>query len=217
MTQETKIVLGIGVTSLLIILGAIFFLGGSSTPSSTSSSTADPKLLVRNNSNKLGNATAKVTLVEFGDFQCPACGQANPTVKKITDYYKDKILFVFRNFPLPMHQNALVAAESAEAAGKQGKYWEMFEMIYGNQNQWSESNNALDIFISYAQKLQLDTTTFKQDVESNKFADKIKTDQDDGNALGVNATPTFYLNGQQTVGTPNYDELKKDIDQLLKK
>lgn len=214
MKQEVKILLGISAVTIAILAGAVLLLGGSS--STNQGLKADPKVLVRNDSNKLGNPDSKITLVEFGDYQCPACGAAFPIINKILTTYKNNIFFVFRNFPLSIHANSTIAAKAAEASGAQGKYWQMYEALYQNQNTWSASNNPLDTFYSYAKSLDLDVNKFKQDVQSNKFDAKIQEDMNDGNNLGVNATPTFYLNGKQIVGVPNYDDLKKQIDSLLK-
>lgn len=216
MSQEVKVIIGIGIATVGILAGAVYFFGKSSSPTTLSSSTqtVDQKILVGEDSDKIGNPSAKATLVEFADYQCPACAQAHPIVKKITEEYKDKILFVYRNFPLSQHANAITAAEAAKASGAQGKYWEMNDLLYKNQSQWSESKNSIEIFSGYAKNLSLDMDKFKQDVQSNKFADKIQRDKNDGNTLGVDATPTFFLNGQKLVGIPSYDELKNKIEQL---
>lgn len=215
MKQEAKILAGIGLLTIAILAGSVVLLSKSSAPSLPSQK-ADEKLLVRESSNKLGSPSAKVTLVEFGDYQCPACGQAHPVIKAITDNYKGKILLVFRDFPLSMHSNAEVAAEAAEAAGAQGKYWQMHDLLYENQDKWAKSSRPLDIFASFAKDIGLDGDKFKKDVEESKFSNKISEDLSDGNALGVNATPTLFLNGKQMVGVPNYNDLKKNIDELLK-
>lgn len=214
MSQEAKVVIGIGFATIAIIVGAVFFLGKpSTTPSAVPT---DSKILVRDDSVKTGSASAKVTLVEFGDYQCPACAQADPIVRRLIEEYKDRILVVFRNFPLSQHPNAQPAAEAAEAAGAQGKYWEMYHLLYENQGQWNLSNNPIEIFSGYAKDLGLDLDKFKKDVEGNKFSDKIQRDINDGNTLGINATPTFFLNGEKLVGVPSYDDLKSRTDLLLK-
>ncbi|OGG11636.1 hypothetical protein A2Z00_01090 [Candidatus Gottesmanbacteria bacterium RBG_13_45_10] len=216
MTQEAKMLLGIGVATIALVLGAAFIFGRSSqAPLATEK--VDETLLVRNDSNKTGSPSAKVKLVEFGDYQCPACSVVHVPVKQLVHDYSDKILFVFRNYPLSQHQNALVAAEAAEAAGKQGKYWEMHDMLYERQQEWGESKKAMDYFTGYAKEIGLDENTFTQDVKSNKFAAKIQADQDDGDALGVNATPTFYINGQKFTDNLSYESLKKAIDAAMPK
>lgn len=215
MKQEAKLLLGFGIITIGILVGAVFLLGGSSSPAPTSTK-ADPKILVKSSSNKFGNVGSKVTLVEFGDFQCPACALSYPIVKEIKTAYKDRIQFVFRNFPLPSHANALVAAQAAEAAGAQGKYWEMHDMLYENQSEWALDASPLEIFVGYAKELELDTDKFKEEVQSSKYASKIQEDLLDGRSLGVNSTPTFYLNNEKIVGVVSYEDLKYKIDLLLK-
>lgn len=211
--------IAIMVSVTAVVIGVIVFLVVYNNPQAPVV-VSDVSKLVRADSNMTGSASAKVTLVEFGDYECPACGASEPVIKKIIDTYakNPNFNFVFRNFPLTsIHANALVSAEAAEAAGAQGKYFQMNELLYINQSQWSESKAPLDIFVSYAQQLNLDVNKFKQDVQSNKYANKINADSDDGNAIGINATPTFYLDGVQTVGVPLFDGLKAKIDTELAK
>lgn len=215
MKQEAKILLGIGILTMVILVGAVFLL--SKSPSENTTKLADPKLLIKEDSHQIASPSAKVNLVEFGDYQCPACGAAHPIVKRILEDYSGKINFVFRNFPLNQHQNAQIAAEAAEAAGEQGKYWPMYDKLYENQNQWAETTKPLEIFLSYAKDLGLDIARFKAAVDGNKFADRISSDQNDGLALGVNSTPTFFLIQEKIVGVPTYDQLKSKIDYQLSK
>ncbi len=211
MSTETKIISGIGV--IFFALFAFLIYRTSTVPQVV----ADPALLIADSSHMTGNKNAKVNVVEFGDYQCPACGYASPIIDKLIETYKNNsnVNFVFRNFPLPQHSNALVSAEAAEAAGAQGKFWEMHSMIYNGQNDWSGSSKALEIFAGYAQKLGLDIKTFTDAVSQNKFQDAISKDRSDGNALGVNATPTFFVAGEKIDGVPSFDEFKKKIDGKL--
>ena len=215
MTQETKILAGIGIVTLVLVVGAAFLLGNPQ-KNDQENVKADAKTLVKENSNKLGSSSAKVVLVEFGDFQCPACAQAHPITKQFIEEYGDKLQFVFRNFPLPLHKNAVVAAQAAEAAGDQGKYWEMYDMLYVNQDAWSESNDALKIFTTYAEQLGLDVAKFRDTISKKKHIDKINADTDDGIKLGVNSTPTFFINGEKQSGGINYSVFKEKIDAALK-
>lgn len=147
-----------------------------------------------------GDANSKVVFVEYGDFQCPSCGGAYAQVKSATESYKDKVAFIFRNFPLTtLHPNARAAAAAAEAAGLQGKYWEMHNMLYEGQADWESlsGDQRTNIFVSYASQLKLDTAKFKTDIASSTVNSKISFDQAVGNKIGVNATPTFYLDGQK--------------------
>lgn len=211
MTTEAKTIFGIGIASIIIVVGGVLMLGQNSPPPQS-----DSKALERGDSYKISSTSAKVTVVEFADFQCPACGQAHPIVKQIIEQYQGKINFVYRHFPLPQHQNAQLAAEAAEAAGEQGKFWQMHDLLFENQSSWSEQSSALDIFVDYAKELNLDIDKFKKQVEDNKFADKIKRDVNDGRDLGVNATPTFFINGQKFPGVLGLAEFRNKIEAGLK-
>jgi protein-disulfide isomerase len=218
MTNENKILIGIGVVTLLLVGIAVFSLGGMNGlgNDTTPKVAKDIKTLIRSDSHSKGPAKAKITLVEFGDYQCPACGTAYPVVVQILDNYKDKIRFVFRNYPLAVHPNSNVAAEAAEAAGAQGKYFEMYATLYENQKAWSDSKDALDeYFVKYAKAMRLDVDKFTKEVKANKYAEKIQKDVNDGNAVSVQATPTFYINGIEQEGGLPYDEFKKKIDEAL--
>ncbi len=147
-----------------------------------------------------GKGDSKVTLIEYGDFQCPGCGSAHPTVKKLAEKYKDQLAFVFRNFPITSkHPNARAAAAAAEAAGKQGKYWEMHDKIFESQNSWGNlgATERTKFFTDYAQELGLNTTTFATDLTSDVVNQKISFDQAVGKKAGADATPTFILNGKK--------------------
>ncbi|MBP9687754.1 thioredoxin domain-containing protein [Candidatus Woesebacteria bacterium] len=217
MNNETKALLGIGiVTILVVVVGSLFFT--TSTPQTKTTATpTDAKLLLSDNVYKRGPDEAKVVIVEFADFQCPACGAAHPITKKVQQDYIDKIQMVFRHFPLPQHKNAMDAARAAEAAGAQGKFWEMHDVLYEKQDAWSEKSNAVDIFVGYAKDLGLNTDQFKKDLVEHKFDDVINKGLLDGNAAGVNSTPTFFMNGVKQVGIPSYTEFKSLIDSALAK
>ncbi|HUQ85306.1 MAG TPA: thioredoxin domain-containing protein [Candidatus Limnocylindrales bacterium] len=215
MSTEAKVLGGIGLATILIVVVGAIFMGGSSTPDKPTPP-ADQKLLVKGDSQKITAKNTKVTVVEFGDFQCPACGASHPIVKQILDEYKDSVTFVFRHFPLPMHKNAVKAANAVEAAGAQKKFFEMHDLIYENQNEWSESKNPDEFFEKYAGELKLDMDKYKDDVKSKKFEGKIKADQADGNALGVNSTPTFFINGVKQAGGLPYDKFKATIEEASK-
>ena len=147
-----------------------------------------------------GKADSKVILVEYGDYQCPSCGSAYPRVKTIMEEYGDRIALVFRNFPLTsIHPNAKVAAAAAEAAGLQGKYWEMHDLLYQNQSAWETlaTDKRTDAFVSFATELQLDTAKFTTDLSNADINKKISFDMALGKANAASATPTFYLNGEK--------------------
>jgi protein-disulfide isomerase len=214
MTKESKIILSI---SAAVIVGVIFLMAVS--PNASNLKVASQSFLIDNAIHITGNKNAKVTIVEFGDYECPACGAAYPILKKVIDAYKGNtdFNFVFRNFPLSQHKNALIAAESAEAAGAQGKFWEMEGLLYENQNEWSESSAPIDIFINYAKNLGLSTNKFKSEIESNKYKSIIETDKSDGNSVNVEWTPTIYINGERQEQMLTFEQFKSKIDGLLKK
>jgi protein-disulfide isomerase len=172
-----------------------------------------------------GKADSKVMLVEYGDYQCPGCGAAYQPIKDVTDKYKGQIAFVFRNFPLTsLHPNARAAAAAAEAAGLQGKYWEMHDQLYEGQSNWENlsSNDRTAFFTDYAKSLGLDANKFTTDLTANAVNQKIGYDIAIGKKIGVNATPTFYLNGKKPDNINNdqggidEDKLSDAIDALLK-
>lgn len=145
-----------------------------------------------------GKKDSKVVLVEYGDFQCPGCGNAHPTVKKLSERYKDQIAFVFRNFPLTnIHPNARAAAATAEAAGLQGKYWEMHNRLFESQNAWGtlNSNERTDFFKVYAKELSLDGEKFENDLVGEQVNKKINYDRALAAKANVTSTPSFFLNG----------------------
>ena len=145
-----------------------------------------------------GNAQSKVVLYEYGDFQCPSCGSAYPNVKTLMDEYGDRIALVFRNFPLTsIHPNAKAAATAAEAAGLQGEYWPMHDLLYSNQNSWVslDANKRTDAFVGFANQLGLDTNKFKTDLANKDINAKITFDMELGKENGASATPTFFLDG----------------------
>jgi protein-disulfide isomerase len=218
MSNEAKILTGIGIITVAIVIVAALFLGGKPSPAQQMQAvTKDQmKILVRPDSHEIKSPGAKVTLVEFGDFECPACGASYPIVTQLLQDYKGKINFVFRNYPLDVHPNSHTAAEAAEAAGAQGKFFEMYNALYSNQKDWGETNKAMDYFTKYAQNIGLDVNKFKNDVNSKKYASIIEKDQEDGNQLGINATPTFFINGKMHAGGLPYADFKQLIDAAMK-
>lgn len=145
-----------------------------------------------------GKGSTGVTLVEYGDYECPFCGQYYPTLKQVESQYADKIYFQFRNFPLvSVHQNAFASARAAEAAALQNKFWEMHDVLYENQNAWSTSSNPSQYFDQYASQLGLNLQQFRNDYASSQVNDIINADLNEGNKLNVQGTPTFFLDGKQ--------------------
>lgn len=165
-----------------------------------------------------GKGAEGVTLVEYGDFECPACGGYYPILKQLKQDYGDKFTFQFRHFPLTqIHPNAMAAHRAAEAAGKQGKFWEMHDLLYENQQTWrgQRSNPAL-IFESFAQQIGLNMDQYKQDVASPETNAVINADIKKGQELDVSSTPTFFLNDKKITDAPrNLEGFKKLIDDTV--
>jgi protein-disulfide isomerase len=147
----------------------------------------------------LGSASAPVTLEEFGDFECPPCGLLHPILKELAkEYGPAKLRIVFREFPLvPNHIHALGAARASEAAGLQGKFWEMHDMIYETQKDWHEAFDTRPIFEGYATKIGLNLDKFRQDINSETVEKRIFLDGKRGHSLNVQGTPTVFLNGRE--------------------
>jgi protein-disulfide isomerase len=146
--------------------------------------------------NMLGSPTASVTLEEFADFQCPSCGDKHPVMKQIQSMYGSRIKFIFRSFPLPMHDKAYEAAVAAEAAGIQGKFWDMHNQLYTNQKAWSADPNYKQAFADYAQKIGLDVDKFKDDMAGLQTKNRVDEDLKRGRAVNINQTPTLFINGK---------------------
>lgn len=145
----------------------------------------------------LGPANAPVRIEEFGDFECPPCALFHPILKQMHEEFGDKLHITFREFPLANHQHAIPAASAAEAAGMQGKFWEMHALIFEHQQQWKVSNDARPIFESYARQIGLDIERYKRDVESDRVEQRIYLDGKRAHSLGVNSTPTVFLNNRE--------------------
>jgi protein-disulfide isomerase len=146
----------------------------------------------------LGPANAPLQLEEFGDFQCPPCGIFHPILEQMKEEFGDKLRITFREFPLvPAHQHAVAAASSAEAAGLQGKFWEMHDLLYEHQAEWKDKMDVGPIFEGYARQIGLDIERWKKDVGSEQIAQRIFLDGKRGHSMGVRGTPTVFLNGRE--------------------
>ena len=169
------------------------------------------KIAVSKADHSLGPDKAPALLVESGDFQCPHCRAAFPIVKKLQKALGDNLRFVFRNFPLAeVHPDATRAAQFAEAAGLQGKFWEMHDIIFENQENIDE-----DSLLGYAQKLGLDMKALKHALDDPKTAEKVEKDFEGGVRSGVNGTPTFFINGFRYDGDWSYPNLVKVLEKVV--
>jgi protein-disulfide isomerase len=195
----------IAIVLVAAIAGAWILLRSSQLSRKSSNPTPDPALEVKGADppHTRGNPNAPVTLEEFGDFQCPSCGNYYPELKKIETEFGERLRVIFRELPLvPMHEHALLSAQAAEAAGLQGddKFWQMHDMLYENQAKWTEAKDLVPIFVDYAKQLGLDADRFMKDLNGEKVAARIFQDGKRAHALGLSGTPSFFVNGKEATG-----------------
>lgn len=194
--KNLPLLVGTLLGTLILVVGLAFVFSQPEKPV-----TVDMALAVGQNRPAKGPENAKVTIVEFSDFQCPACYSAQPLVKQIVEKYPNDVRFIYRHYPLvTIHKNAQLAAQAAEATRDENKFWEMHDLLFAEQPNWAELSEAdfrkkLD---EYAEKLTIDKTKFQTKMESKEVKDVVAADVSDGNRTGVDGTPTFYVNGQLT-------------------
>jgi len=184
----------------------------SAAPTNTAAAPSGPiDVKIEDDDQVTGNKNAKVTLVEFSDFQCPFCQSFKSVIDQVLKDYKDKVKVVYKHYPLTtIHPMAQKAAEAAECAADQGKFWEMHDKLFANQ-----STLSVDNFKAWAKELGLKESTFNSCLDGGKKSDKIAADQQYGDSIGVSGTPTSYVNGNIVAGAQSYDYVKNLIDQAL--
>ncbi|MBV1858433.1 MAG: thioredoxin domain-containing protein [Nannocystaceae bacterium] len=188
---------------------------GKAKPPAARAGRPDPKLTYKvavGDAAVKGSAEALVTIVEWSDFQCPFCSKVNPTMAKIHEAYGDKVRVAFKHNPLPMHNRAMAAALAAEAAGRQGKFWEMHDKLFANGRALTDEN-----FEKWASELQLDVAKFKTDLKDKALETKVRKQQSQGSVLGARGTPSFFVNGRHLSGAQPFEAFKALIDTELKK
>jgi protein-disulfide isomerase len=164
-----------------------------------------------------GDPDATVTLEEFGDYQCPPCAGIATFIDQLQKEYQPRLRLIFRNFPLPQHKNARDAALAAEAAGLQGKFWEMHDLLYREQDVWSKAESVRELFDAYAGMLGLNHDRFRKDIDGEKVKARVDSDVERGNSLGVKNTPTIFVNNHELGATERTPEgFRATIDQALK-
>lgn len=204
--------LGIGAL-ILGAIGGLIWIGeqqdGGTQPSPLESSVSEIDHV-------MGPETATLTLIEYADFQCPTCAAYAPLLSQLSSAYPDDLRVVYRFFPLQtIHPNATLAAQAAEAAGRQGKFWEMHDLLFAKQTDWNREANAHDKFTAYAASLGLDVEQFKTDIDSKEVKNRVAADYRSGAAARVNGTPTFFLNGEPLENPRGLDAFKAIIDAKL--
>ena len=201
-------------TSFIIIIGLIVWglIVAENKSNKENSSILLPEQVVDTDHIR-GDKTAPVTLVEYSDFQCPACKSFYPFVERLlSEEASSTLRFVYRHFPLTQHKNAIPASKASESAHIQGKFWEMYNILFDKQQDWESSSDAKTIFIGYAKDLGLDTEKFSEDMESKEVKNIVNNDYRSGVKAKLKGTPSFFLNGRYIDNPQSYDSFKKIID-----
>jgi protein-disulfide isomerase len=208
------------ISTIVVILVALFGYYFFASSDTTSSTVAGEQIVVSATDHVRGAKDGKVTLIEFGDFQCPACGAFEPVVRQVLADNKDTLKIVYKHFPLTqIHRNALPAAKATEAASLQGKFWEMHDILYDKQEEWSGALNSRDYFLTYATTIGLDTKKFLADYDNPSVEEKILAEFREGVKLGIQGTPTFFVNGKQLENVRDlagFNKAIKDAAQAVK-
>jgi protein-disulfide isomerase len=199
--------------AIIVVLGGIYWFTAGNNKANAPSSSSQPTNHIE------GQGKDGITLTEYGDYECPYCGEYYPIVKQIASEYSTQIFFQFRNLPLTqIHQNAFAGARAAEAAALQGKFWEMHDALYTNQSSWVNASDPEANFIIYAQQLGLNVTKFKQDFAGAQVNDLINADVSAFAKTGLQeATPTFLLDGKQIQPTASVSSFEQLINAAIKK
>jgi protein-disulfide isomerase len=204
-----------GVTLVFLIVIGVLIAAVTSPTSPTSNITIAP---VSAKDISTGNPKAKVTLIEYADFQCPACAAYHTLVNQIMKDYQGKIFYAYRMFPLESaHPNALISAEAAYAAHKQGAFFSYDDLLFAKQTEWADLADPKSTFISYAQRLKLDVNKFTADMNSSETQKYVKDSENQALNEGINSTPSFFINGNLIQSPNSYADFKKLIDAALSK
>lgn len=164
----------------------------------------------------LGNPQGQIKIIEYSDFQCPACQQYSKVDQQLVQLFGDRIGFAYRHFPLrELHRYANLAAQAAEAAGKQGKFWDMAALLFNHQNDWADSPQAPTLFTNYAESLKLNLPEFLADIRSRQVRALVEADYINGLVNKINSTPTFYINGQKINNLKNPEDLISRVNFIL--
>ena|SRR5579872_694783 len=199
MSSDSKFFIAVVVIAVLAVAGIIYY------------STHRPVQKINvdlSQGQKIGPDSAPVKIVEFGDFQCPACAEEAPIIRQVQQN-NPNVQLIFRNFPLiTIHPNTLTAAHAAQAAALQGKFWQMYDLLYANQNTWADQSNPTNNFVAFAQQLGLNISTFKSDMNSTQVKNVVNNDYNYALSQGFDETPTFVVNGQKYTGVIPADQWK---------
>lgn len=215
MKTETKVLGGILIFSALLLIGAVSLLslGQKKTVEETSDQVQN---IDYSTGEKIGSDSAKIKLVEYADFQCPACKAFAPTLKQILAENKDSIQFIYKFFPLPLHLNGKPAANFSIYAATEGKFWEAHDKLFETQDAWAALPDPKDYFIKIGKDLGLNEVKLKEALDKNTYYDIMNKTFEEGQNIGVNSTPTLFLNGKK-LSFQTFEELQQTIKQTLNK
>jgi len=195
---------------VLITAALLFFLFWKKSDSNNHNTNTSGDIKIGDN-HIFGPEDAPITMIEFSEYQCPYCKKNAEVIKLILEKYPDDIQYIFRDLPLDMHQNARAAAYAAEAAGKQGKYFEYHNLLFEIQDDWTSLSNPINKFTEYAKILELDTNKFQKDMESDSIKNNVDEDFEYGQSLQITGVPVLYINGSQLVGGQTFEALEEAI------
>ncbi|MBU1000846.1 DsbA family protein [Patescibacteria group bacterium] len=216
MKKETKWLGVILISTLILLFGSMFLFTRSNSSKAVAGATVSQ--IDYSKGQKIGSDSAKVKVVEFSDFQCQACLVAKPFIKKLRIIYPDQVQFIYRYLPTPGHLYGRQTAYLAEAAGEQGKFWEMHDKLFETQTQWTAlaEADAADFFLGLARELDLDENKVKQALEEDIFKSKIDDDIAEADRIEIDSVPTFFVNGRK-LNLKSFDDLNTAVVEELKK
>lgn len=205
------------IAAAFIGLGFLVFMAGSTGSSNTTTVTKENLPKVTEGEIIVGKKDAPVTIIEYADFQCPACARWNPDINRLLSEYDGKVRVVYRHFPLRnAHQHAQISGQAAQAAFNQGKFSEMKNTLFDKQNDWASVSDPKETFIAYAEQIGMDPVKFEADMNSEETKKKVDAGYAQAMSIGLQSTPTFFI-GNQMVQAASYEDFKKLIDEELSK
>ncbi len=213
MNKNKDILIGVGLLAVIVV-GVVLLVVFNRAPAAPGGAGTLTTTIAADDHIK-GQPNGQLVLVEYSDFQCPACASYYPVIKRLVTDFGDRLTFVYRHFPLSQHLQARLAARAAEAAGRQNKFWEMHDLLFTGQNNWADAGGAEDIMLGYAEELGLDMEQFRRDLNDDVLTERVRRDTRSGEAAGINSTPTFFLNGRQITNPRGYDEFRTIIEREL--
>jgi protein-disulfide isomerase len=206
------------IIAVAVAAGAAVYLSRQPDEPASTASATPARAEIKGGGHFRGPENAALTLVEFGDYQCPSCGAFHPLVKEVLNRYPQQVRLEFHHFPLiSVHPNTMLASQAVEAAADQGKFWEMHDAVFEHQMEWAGSPNPEPVFITLATGLGLDINKFMQALRSPEIQQRILKDVERGQNAKVEATPTFFINGEQIHVRLSMEDFVQAIDSRLHK